>query len=107
MNETEFEKRRDNYIADKKQLIEYVTMLEKEINWQKESYNKLVDFNCRLNNDVVSLKNNLKICLNSLRYYSHPDHYEEFKTMGGLRQPGVLTEGGRLARKTISEIEGK
>lgn len=37
----------------------------------------------------------------ALEYYAHPDHYEKRITFGGERPPGVLTEGGKKARKIL------
>lgn len=42
-----------------------------------------------------------------LEYYAHPDHYEERITLCGLRGPGVLTDGGRLAREALAAGGGE
>lgn len=43
----------------------------------------------------------------ALEYYAHPDHYTETMRMEGLRQPGVLTEGGEMARKALSNFKAR
>lgn len=40
-------------------------------------------------------------CADALQYYAHPDHYEPFRTLGGDRKPGVLTERGEKARLAL------
>ncbi len=49
----------------------------------------------------------IKELTKALEYYSHPDHYTESQTLGGIRQPGVLTEGGKLAREVLNKQRGK
>lgn len=41
----------------------------------------------------------------ALKYYAHPDHYTETMRMEGLRQPGVLIEGGDKARKALAKFK--
>lgn len=53
---------------------------------------------------VITLESELKLSAQmreALAYYSHHDHYDGSFTLGGLRQPGVLTEGGQKAREAI------
>lgn len=42
--------------------------------------------------------------IEALKFYAHPEHYEERITLSGARQPGVLTEGGDKARATLKDL---
>lgn len=45
------------------------------------------------------------VLVKALKYYANADHYKERKTMGGIRQPGVLAEGGSAAREALEGDE--
>lgn len=49
----------------------------------------------------------LQLAKEALQYYAHPDHYEERQTFSGLRPPGVLSDNGDRARKTLIELGEK
>lgn len=56
---------------------------------------------------IYELEEQIEIAVEALEYYEHPAHYEETVTLGGTRQPGVLTEGGHKARTTLAKIRGE
>lgn len=56
---------------------------------------------------IHELEEQINIAVEALEYYEHPTHYEETVTLGGTRQPGVLTEGGRKARTALAKIRGE
>lgn len=58
----------------------------------------------RLWNENEELRAKLEKAVKMAEFYSHPDHYEEFVTMGGMRGPGVLAEKGNLARQFLKEM---
>jgi hypothetical protein len=54
---------------------------------------------------IAATRTQVMILREALEYYAHPDHYEEHITLGGTRQPGVLTEGGGKARAALKKIK--
>lgn len=50
------------------------------------------------------MKSRLEIAIEALEYYSSPEVYEDHFTLQGNRGPGIIREGGAIARQALKDI---